>query len=72
MQVPCLLFLRQDLDPLPVRIADEVEPHRGILLVDDAHLAVELMVGLEVIDRKGDVGVPPAIVVGLRASPCSR
>ena len=61
------LLLRQDLDPVAIRISDEVDAHREVFVADAAHLLVLLVRGVEVVRCDGEVKFVLAEVVGLLA-----
>ena len=59
--------MRQDLDPVAIRISDEVDAHREVFVADAAHLLVLLVCGVEVVRCDGEVEFVLAEVIGLLA-----
>ena len=63
LRYPRFSFRRNDLQPVSVRIIDEVNPHFRIFKTDAAHLRVLFVGGLHVVGDKGqmDLVVPKII-----------
>ena len=59
------LSCRDDLQPVAIRVLDEVNAHGGVLVADDAHLAVQLVGGLKILRPEGQVEFAFAQIVGL-------
>ena len=64
-----LLSHRHDLDPVAVRVLDEVDAHLGILVADDPHLLVFSVDGVIVRGAEGQVELPLPQVVGVLPVP---
>ena len=48
-------LLRYDLQPVAVRVLDEVDPHRRVLVADAAHLLVAAVRAHEVLRGEGEM-----------------
>ena len=62
---------RNDLDPVPVRVADEVDAHGGVLEADAAHFLVLGVGGLVVSGLQGQVelALPQIVLLGVVPQP---
>lgn len=58
---------RQNLNPLALRVGDEIKAHAGVLANDAAHLFVKLVGGVKVVHDESDMGIFATILVGLNA-----
>ena len=63
------LSYRNDLDPVPVRIIDEIDSHGRILETDASHLLMSLMKCIEFIRDKSQVKLLIAQIIGLLLVP---
>lgn len=59
---------RQNLNPLTLRVGDEIKAHARVLANNAAHLSMNLVGGVKVVHDEGDMGVFATILVGLNAS----
>ena len=59
---------RQNLNPLALRVGDEIKAHARVLANNATHLFMKLVGGVKVVHDEGDMGVFAAILEGLNAS----
>ena len=67
------LLLSDDLDPVIIRVDDEIQAHCGVLKADAAHFAVMLVSGVVIGGGKANVGFVLAEVIigiGVVTKPC--
>lgn len=61
----CLSFRRDDFQPVPIRVGDEIDTHSGIFKADAAHFFMQTVGSFEVVRAEGQMELALTQIIGL-------